>query len=309
MLEKIKLYPGETQNLTIESTEGVDETAYQVREWIMGYGYRGDQVPPLDSGIWHRVVANKRRAFDQLSELGVRREHIKHCVAQCRLPGGTFSVRLSARLDWPRGDFGDGNSCLHNGYASNLDCMRHLGTLVLQFYDNYGVGVGRLWIGVYPLLPPNLRPKALSVRNDQTIRAAVTPTEIQPAKGFVSFGGYGVAFDIESLQTHRPTDILGALLLSKMSGLAVWPHNLEGGGVWIGGRPIENRKTSYNQFHPLVRPRSGRCHYCDIEIHALDSRMLVDRRQISEKNPDVEGSIECMECVLEDTFDGEVLEC
>jgi hypothetical protein len=283
---KFDLYPGNTKTVTIGMGDGVEETARQVREWVTGYGYRASQIPDMESGIWQRVVNNKRRAFDQLTELGIRRDHIKHSIAECTLPGGTFSVRLSARLDWPRGDFGDDSSCLYGSYATSMDCMRHHGTLVLQFFNADGTGVGRLWVGVYP---PEIVDDVLN-------------------GGLLVFGGYGRAYNFENQTGHRPTPILGALLISKMTGegMNITTEARLEGGVWLGGNPVKDMKTTYARYEGMDRQRSGHCADCGMEVHALDSRWPL--KYFLEPSDGII-RFQCMECVLYEKFKGEIVEC
>ena len=291
---KFDLYPGKTKTITIGTGDGVEETARQVREWVTGYGYKPAQIPDMESGIWQRVINNKRRAFDQLTELGIRRDHIKHSIAECILPGGTFSVRLSARLDWPRGDFGDDSSCLYGSYSSNLDAMRHYGTLVLQFFDQFGVGVGRLWLGVYP---PQAIDLSLSI---------VEENREDSAYGILVFGGYGRAYNFQNHTGHRPSPILGALILSQLAGTKL-KLSTEGGldgGVWLGGKPVNNIRTTYARYEGMERQRSGRCTNCNMDVHALDSRWPTP----SLNNVGIL-EFQCMECLLDSKFNGEFVEC
>jgi hypothetical protein len=291
---KFDLYPGNTKTVTIGTGDGVEETARQVREWVTGYGYRPSQIPDMESGIWQRVINNKRRAFDQLTELGIRRDHIKHSIAECILPGGTFSVRLSARLDWPRGDFGDDSSCLYGSYASNMDAMRHYGTLVLQFFDQFGAGVGRLWVGVYPPREDAFEylPEERKSKKDDS------------AYGILVFGGYGRAYNFENQTNHRPTSILGALIICQLAGTGLQLSTEAGldGGVWLGGKPVNNIRTTYARYEGMDRQRSGRCTNCDMDVHALDSRWPTS-------SGNVVLEFQCMECLLDSKFNGEFVEC
>jgi hypothetical protein len=286
----LKLYPGEIQKITIDDSEGIDETSQQVRDWVRNYGYREAILPDMDSGVWQRVVHNKRRAFDQLTELGIRREHVKQAVGNCSKPGGTFAVRLSARLDWPRGDYGDSGSCLYGSYSANLDAMRHLGTLVLQFFDDYDRGIGRVWVGVYPMYED-----ISGYRNERRV-----------TEGLMTFGSYGATMNFENRDTSRPTPILAALVLQQLTDLKMYAkaENEDRTGIWLGNkghnqeddadrsRPPDHHRSSYNSFEQLERPRSGWCAACEVEVHALDSRWSTYQGNV----------FMCMECVLAESF-------
>jgi len=266
LAKDVKLYPGAIQTVTLPESDpdAVPNQVAGLYQWLIRYGYMANQLPDVNSGIYERLINNKKRAYEEISQgmngnPPVSKDHIKHAISQMKAPSGKYELRLSARLDWPQGTYGDQPSCLYGSASGNYNAMRKAGVLVMQYFKN-GVGTGRHWVSF-------------------------------PAgqKGMMVFGTYGTAHQqgsgkMDSGKGVNPTNALAAALLHKVTGLPV--NGVYNQGVWLGeSKPRNDEKTSYNEYAKTEGTPSGNCDKCKREIHASDSR-----------RPGTGNTMVCMEC-------------
>lgn len=58
----------------------------------------------------------------------------------------TYTFEFANRIDWERGDFGDGNSCWWTSYSGAREMWTNAGGMSIRFYNESGEGYGRAWV-------------------------------------------------------------------------------------------------------------------------------------------------------------------